>query len=194
MTLQDSVIHVLSQWSQATLICSCAISLWGLRVHCGRGTGLFTARAWRITCHFYSHLLVHSSHMASPNRKVQGRVIFYMCIKWEQMLGIFFHQAVLFLLKDSEQPWAWRKVKKCGVSGFRKGIFIKIKAFSLLVFPWDPMCWWEPLCSRNLQFQIPFQDTQWPSPVPSPASTFLIRQVYQQKCSPWLILALMFTE
>lgn len=155
---------------------------------------LFTAQAWRMTCHFYSHLLVHSSHMASPNRKVQGSVIFYTCIKGEQMLGIFFHQAVLSLLKDSEQPWAWRKVKKCGVSGFRKGIFIKIKAFSLLVFPWDPMCLWEPLCSRNLQFQIPFQDTQWPSPVPLPASTFLIRQVYQQKCSPWLILALMFTK
>lgn len=51
------------------------------------------------------------------------------------MLMISFHETVLLLLKDSEQPWVWRKVKKYGVLGFREGILIKIKTFSLMVFP-----------------------------------------------------------
>lgn len=48
---------------------------------------------------------------------------------------ISFHETVLLLLKDAEQPWVWGKVKKCGVLGFTEGILIKIKTFSLLVFP-----------------------------------------------------------
>ena len=48
---------------------------------------------------------------------------------------ISFQETVLLHLKDSEQPWVWRKVKKYGVLGFTEGVLIKIKTFSLLVFP-----------------------------------------------------------
>lgn len=50
---------------------------------------------------------------------------------------ISFHETVLLLLKDSEQPWVWGKVK-LWVLGFTEGILIKIKTFSLFVFPETP--------------------------------------------------------
>ena len=48
---------------------------------------------------------------------------------------ISFQETVLLHLKDSEQPWVWRKVKKYGVLGFTERVLITIKTFSLLVFP-----------------------------------------------------------
>lgn len=45
----------------------------------------------------------------------------------------------------------------------------------------------EHCTAETFQFQIRFQDTQGPSPVLLPAFTFLMRQVNQQKRSPWLI-------